>query len=66
MKVGDAVDYDAGDQGPSFLALVAKVHSPHMLDIAWMDGSTGSWHTANSVPERAEGGGVTWRHLSGA
>ena len=63
MKVGDAIEYDAGDE-TSFLALVAKVHDAHTIDLIWFD-LNGAGHPLSSVPERAEGGGVTWRHLAG-
>jgi len=64
MKVGDAVQYDAGDtdDAPPILSLVSAVHDEHTVSIAWM-GQSGSWHAAGSVPARAEGGGVTWRPL---
>jgi hypothetical protein len=63
MKIGDPVHYDAGDGGNSVLALVTKVHDAHTIDLAWMD-DNGAWHPLASVPERAEGGGVTWKHVA--
>lgn len=62
MKVGDAVEYDAGEQGPSVLALVTKVHDRHTLDLLWFD-ANGAGHPEGGIPERAEGGGRTWKHV---
>jgi hypothetical protein len=63
VKIGDAIDYDPGSGGVSLLALVTKVHDAHTVDLLWCDADTGGWHAADGVPERAEGGGVTWRPL---
>lgn len=57
------VKYDTGDGTVDAFVLEHPGGDPHMAVLASFDGGTLQLvNNGNPVPERAEGGGVTWTH----